>query len=261
MSLDVVDVQVRFGGVTAVDRVSISVEPKQVLAVIGPNGSGKSTLFNAITGMVAAQQGSVRLDGQEISGLPADKRIRAGLARTFQTPRFDPEVTVRTAVICGYFPQVKAGLVSSFLRMPATARDEMRMRDEYEILVRSLGLSDLSDIPMGELPMGQIRLVEVARAIAAKPRYLLLDEPAAGLSSTEQTVLSDTIRTVVATGVGVVLVEHNFQLVRNIADHVVVLNRGTLLAEGDPGYIAAHPDVINVYLGSSSDQKPTAAAS
>jgi ABC-type branched-subunit amino acid transport system ATPase component len=254
MSLDIVGVEVRFGGVRALSMVSIRIEPKQILAVIGPNGSGKSTLFNAITGLVPVQGGSITLDGRPIDALPPDQRIRAGLARTFQTPRFDPEVTVRTAVVCGFYPRLHAGLFSGLVHGPATRRDEAEVEREYDALVQSLGLAELSDQSMGELPMGQVRLVEVARAIAVRPKYLLLDEPAAGLSATEQEVLASAIRAAAASGIGVVLIEHNFQLVRNLADHVVVLNRGTHLAEGTGDDIAAHPAVIKLYFGADEEE-------
>lgn len=133
--------------------------------------------------------------------------------------------------------------------MPSVQRDEREVRTEYETITRSMGLYELSDISLGELPMGQIRLVEVARAIAAKPRYLLLDEPAAGLSSAEQDILAGAIRAMAAKGIGVLLVEHNFELVKNLAEHVIVLNRGKLLAEGPAKAIASDPQVISIYLG------------
>jgi branched-chain amino acid transport system ATP-binding protein len=252
MSLSVEDVVVRFGGVTAVDRVNLILEPGRIVSVIGPNGSGKSTVFNAISGLVEMQAGSIAIDGIDIVPMNATARVQAGLARTFQTPRFDPQIDVRAAVICGFYPKLRSSLLPSMLRTTATQRDEKEVSREYESISRSMGLFDLSDISLGELPMGQIRLVEVARAIAAKPRYLLLDEPAAGLSSAEQEILAFTIRRMASDGIGVLLVEHNFELVKNLAEHVVVLNRGKLLTEGPPDRVAKDPQVITIYLGGES---------
>lgn len=249
MSLTAEGIVVRFGGVTAVDAVDLSVERGQIVSVIGPNGSGKSTLFNAISGLVTMQSGTVTLDGKDISAANATERVRAGIARTFQTPRFDPQITVRTAVICGFYPVMNTALLPSLLRAPVTQHQESEAERNYRDIISSMGLADLSGAQLGELPMGQVRLVEVARAIAAGPSYLLLDEPAAGLSANEQHKLSETIRVMAKRDIGVLLVEHNFELVKNLAEHVIVLNRGQLLAKGAASYIAEHPGVINVYLG------------
>ena len=254
MSLTVEGVVVRFGGITAVDGVGLKLDPGRIVSVIGPNGSGKSTVFNAISGLVEMQAGAISIDGTDIVPKSATERVQAGLARTFQTPRFDPQIDVRTAVTCGFYPRLRAQLLSCMLRTPAIQRDEREAHAEYESIARSMGLSDLSDVSLGELPMGQIRLVEVARAIAAKPRYLLLDEPAAGLSSAEQDILATTIRAMAGRGIGVLLVEHNFELVKNLAEHVVVLNRGKLLAEGPADAIAKDPQVINIYLGAEANK-------
>lgn len=249
MSLMAEGIVVRFGGVTAVDNIDLTVKRGQIVAVIGPNGSGKSTLFNAITGLVPTQQGTVNIDDVDVSRASTTARVRAGLARTFQTPRFDPQITVRTAITCGTYSTMNAGLITSILRAPATQRDEARAEADYARIVESMGLAGLSDMLLGELPMGQVRLVEVARAIASQPGYLLLDEPAAGLSAAEQNTLSQVIRDMAAQDIGVLLVEHNFELVKNLADDVTVLNRGRLLARGTSAEIAQHPEVINVYLG------------
>lgn len=249
MSLKAEGIVVRFDGVTAVDRIDLNVERGQIAAVIGPNGSGKSTLFNAITGLAFAQQGTVSVDGTDVSKASPTVRVRAGLAHTFQTPRFDPQITVRTAVTCGFYTTVSTSFLPAMVRAPATQRDEARAVHRYEEIVDSMGLTDLSDMLLGELPMGQVRLVEVARAIAADPGYLLLDEPAAGLSANEQHTLSQTIRNMAALNIGVLLVEHNFELVKNLAERVTVLNRGQLLAEGTAADIAVNPEVISVYLG------------
>jgi branched-chain amino acid transport system ATP-binding protein len=249
MSLKAEGVCVHFSGVTALDGVSIDLPRGQIVAVIGPNGSGKSTLFNAISGLVTAQAGSIIIDKTDVSAMTPTQRVQAGVARTFQTPRFDPQINVRTAITCGFYPKMNSNFLSAMLRLPATQRDEARVRDEYDEIVAVMGLAAYSDVRLGELPMGLVRLVEVARAIASKPGYLLLDEPAAGLSAAEQQILVTTIRSMKERDIGVLLVEHNFELVKNLADHVVVLNRGRELATGSAAEMAEHPEVVNVYLG------------
>jgi ABC-type branched-subunit amino acid transport system ATPase component len=254
MSLNVQGVVVRYDGVMAVDGVELELPRGRIVSVIGPNGSGKSSLFNAISGLAPMQGGSVATDGIDISAMTATQRVQIGLARTFQTPRFDPHITVRTAITCGFYPKMNSQLIASMLRLPATQRNEARARDEYEKIVANMSLAEISDIRLGELPMGQIRLVEVARAIASGPSYLLLDEPAAGLSGTEQQILAAAIRNMAERNIGVLLVEHNFNLVKNLAEHVVVLNRGRVLATGTAAEMAEHPEVINVYLGGETTQ-------
>ncbi|MDB5838413.1 MAG: transporter related [Herminiimonas sp.] len=253
MTLEVQDVTVRFGGFTALSAISVSLQPGRILAVIGPNGSGKSTLFNSITGLVPVQSGRVTVNGEDISATPSFQRIRRGISRTFQTPRIDPEMTVQTSVLCGLYSARKQGLLSTMLGTGAARREERGLRERSLEILRSLDLHHLSGVRMGELPIGQVRMVDVARAIAASPKYLLLDEPAAGLSHEELRVLAAQIRRVAASGAGVLLVEHNFHLVKELAEDVVVLNLGTRLLSGKPDQIAQHPEFIKVYLGTSGE--------
>lgn len=251
MSIEVRGVSVRFGGISALQSVSLTVEPGQIVTVIGPNGSGKSTLFNSITGLVNIAEGNVSIAGRDVQGVPAWRRIESGLARTFQTPRFDPLVAVEEAVLCGFYPMSRAGTIGSLLRTPRVRREERTFHEGCERILRDFRLDALRDVPLGELPMGQVRLVEVARAIANNPRYLLLDEPAAGLTKVEQKMLSDEIRRVAAAGVGVLLVEHNFGMVRDLSDHAVVLDRGNLLIEGKPDELLRDPAFVDAYLGTN----------
>lgn len=252
MTLDVKGVGVRFGGVVALDDASITVPKGRLFAVIGPNGSGKSTLFNAVTGMVPLAAGSIRLGGSDITGLPSQRRVASGLARTFQTPRFDPFETVEHAVICGFYPNAKAGLASILLRLPSAVREERTMRDRCHAILDDLGLLAYRGLTMGELPMGHVRLVEVARAIANEPQFLLVDEPAAGLTRSEQAVLAQELRRLADRGVGVLLVEHNFGMVRQLAEEVLVLDRGKTLMRGTPQSVEKDPRFIAAYLGSSA---------
>lgn len=253
MSIEVEKVCVQFGGVTALKDVSLRVDPGRIVTVIGPNGSGKSTLFNSITGLVKVTSGAIRIDSKDVSLTPAHERIAQGLARSFQTPRFDPKVSVEEAVLCGFYPVSPAGIWGSMLRLPNVARQERGFADACNRILADFGLTRLRHAALGELPMGQVRLVEVARAVANQPRYLLLDEPAAGLTRNEQDVLGDEIRRVAASGVGVLLVEHNFGLVRSLSDHTIVLDRGVLLLEGDPETLMRDPIFVSAYLGSSQE--------
>jgi branched-chain amino acid transport system ATP-binding protein len=251
MTIQVDNVKVQFGTVVALAGVSLQFGANQIVAVIGANGSGKSTLFNSITGFVDVTSGSIRIDGTEVVGVPAFKRIANGLARTFQTPRFDPFVTVEKAVMCGFYPVSRAGFVRSIFATPSALREEREIAAKCDGLLHDFKLEGLRNMQMGELPMGQVRLVEVARAVANKPKYLLLDEPAAGLTKVEQTLLGDEIRRLSKSGVGILLVEHNFNMIRELSEHVVVLDRGAVLFTGKPEELAGNRDFVNAYLGTS----------
>jgi len=249
MSIEIRNVTVQFGGVTALLDATLTLEPGRIISVIGPNGSGKSTMFNAITGMVAPTSGTVIVDGVTADNLSPSQRISLGLARTFQTPRFDPKITVEEAVLCGFYPVRKSGVLSSMLRLPNCATEEKHFLARCHEILSDLDLLALKDMQMGELPMGRVRLVEVARAVANEPRYILLDEPAAGLSLDEQRMLANEIRRLAARGVGVLLVEHNFKLVRDLAEYLMVLKQGACLIEGEPDHVASDPAFIEAYLG------------
>lgn len=251
MTIKVSSVTVRFGGVTALRDASLTLDKGHVLSIVGPNGSGKSTMFNAITGMVQPDSGTVSIDGERVDSLPAHRRIALGLARTFQTPRFDPKVTVEEAVMCGFYPIHKASILGSMLRTPFASREEAGFRRRLDEILADLRLSEFRDLQMSELPMGRVRLVEVARALANEPKYILLDEPAAGLARDEQRMLAAEVRRLAERGVGVLLVEHNFNLIRELAEHVVVLQEGGVLLEGKPAEIAKDPAFIDMYFGRS----------
>ena len=251
MSIEAKGVGVHFGGVIALSDVSITVEPGLITAVIGPNGSGKSTLFNSITGLVPLATGSVLVDRIDLQGLPPHRRIAMGIGRTFQTPRFDPASTVLEAVMCGFFPTRTTGVISALLGLPAALREERSFHDKAMAILGDLGLSGHARHRLSELSMGHLRMIEVARAVANDPKYILLDEPAAGLTAIEQRKLADELKRLAASGVGVMLVEHNFALVRSLADHALLLHRGAELCRGQVKDIESDPRVIEVYLGTS----------
>ncbi|PDT50929.1 MULTISPECIES: ATP-binding cassette domain-containing protein [Sinorhizobium] len=251
MAIEIDNVTVRFGGITAVSGVSLSIKHGEIIAVVGPNGSGKSTLFNCVSGLVSLATGAVRIDDVETKMIGPSARVRMGLARTFQTPRFDPSETVARAVSCGFYPHTKAGIISSMLRWKSSSREEREVHESCAAILDDLGLLSLRNIPLAELSMGQLRLVEVARAMANKPRYLLLDEPAAGLTLDEQQALAAQVRLLSQNGVGVLLVEHNFNLIRQLAENVLVLDRGKPILSGKPADIEKNTDFVDLYLGST----------
>lgn len=251
MKLEARQIVVRFGGVVAVDNVSVTLSTGNIVAVVGPNGSGKSTLFNAITGLVSPADGNVLVDAQSILQVPMNHRVRRGISRTFQTPRYDPDSTVRETVLCGYFPLRRSRLLATMFCTPGALREAREMELRCEALIDSFGLGPHADTLMSELPIGQIRLVDVARAMAAQPKFLLLDEPAAGLSLPEQSKLTAEVRRVANSGVGVLLVEHNFDLVCQLAEHLLVLERGKVLLEGSAAHVSADARFRQAYLGAT----------
>lgn len=252
MSIEISNVTVRFGGVIALEGVSLTLNPGEVLAVVGPNGSGKSTLFNAITGFVSVADGTISADGQDLAGVEAYQRISSGISRTFQTPRVDPKASVEDAVLCGFHPRAVTGFWSGLFRPPLVQKSEIDLRRRRQQLLADLNLSCVASRQLSELPMGLVRMVDIARAMAAAPNYLLLDEPAAGLSRAEQKVLIDQVRRVADQGVGVLLVEHNFRLVKNLATRVVVLERGKVLLRGTAEEVSQRPEFVSAYLGGSA---------
>ncbi|MBE7416774.1 MAG: ABC transporter ATP-binding protein [Ideonella sp.] len=251
MTIEVSGVTVRFGGVVALKDVSITLERGRIQGVIGPNGSGKSTLFNAITGMVKPTAGTVTVDQVPLDAMPPHRRIGQGLARTFQTPRFDPHITVHEAVMCGFYPVHRANMLTSMFRFPKAANEETAFRARCDEILHEMRLHEYRGLRMSELPMGRVRLVEVARALANDPKYLLLDEPAAGLAQDEQQMLTSEVRRLARKGVGVLLVEHNFKLVRELVERVLVLKEGARLIEGTPDVVSRDPAFIEAYLGSA----------
>ncbi|MBM4023795.1 MAG: ABC transporter ATP-binding protein [Planctomycetes bacterium] len=238
-----------FGGVHAVKDVTFHVPAGAIKAVIGPNGAGKTTLFNLIAGTLTPHRGDVVFRGKPITGRKPHAVAGLGIARTFQTTKLFPHMTVLENVMMGRHTRTRAGFVSGMLNLPWTWREHRHTEEKARAILDKLGLSAHTHETACNLPFGRQRLVEFARALATEPALLLLDEPAAGLNIYETQELSQLIRQIRDTGVTCLVVEHDMSLVMNISDEVVVLDQGQKIAEGPPAAIQRHPEVIRVYLG------------
>ncbi len=238
-----------FGGLTALDDVSFQARQGEITGVIGPNGAGKTTLFNIITGIYTRSAGRVLLSGQEISGFSPERLAPLGLVRTFQNIELFGQMTVLENVMVGLHTRSRCGFLSCALKLPWQLREEQRIRRQALELLDFVGIGDLADSVASNLPFGKGRALEIARALAPQPGIILMDEPAAGLNSRETYELGLLIRNIRSSGVTVVLVEHDMELVMDVCDAIIVLNLGKKLAEGTPRQIQENPAVIAAYLG------------
>ena len=249
--LEVMAIRKEFGGLVAVNDISFEIEAGQIVGLIGPNGAGKSTTFNLITGVLARTAGSVRFDGADISGLAARAIARRGMARTFQHVKMIPGMTVLENVAIGAHTRGARGVFAAMLR--TNRAEEQRLFREAARQLERIGIGHTLHEAAGNLPMGQQRLLEIARALCADPTLLLLDEPAAGLRHQEKRALAAVLRQLRAEGMSILLVEHDMDLVMDVCDHLVVMEFGTLLTRGTPAEIRASAAVRAAYLGTGDD--------
>lgn len=253
MSLVIDGVTKTFGGVDALQDVGFEVRDGELTALIGPNGAGKTTMFNCIAGVHRPTAGTVRFDGRDITGLPPARVLDAGIARTFQLVRSFRGLTVLETVMAAGHHRAGQGLWGSILSLPAVRRSERVLEQEARATLEAIGVAQLADSHVHELPYGQQRLVEIAKALMTGAQTLLLDEPAAGLHQDEVISLRNLLLSLRERGTTILLVEHNMPFVLSIADHIVVLEFGKKLADGTPQQISGDQRVIDSYLGKEED--------
>ena len=241
-----------FGGVQAVADLSFAIDEGRIHSIIGPNGAGKTTLFNLVTGVYTPSAGRIVLAGEDITASPTSARAARGIQRTFQNLQIFFNMTALENVMVGCHLALKPRVLPSLLRLPSVARADAETEAQAVDLMHYVGLGAWLDADADAMPNGALKRLEIARALAAKPRLLLLDEPAAGLNPVETAAIDELIKKIARSGTTVVLVEHDMKLVMGVSDHILVLDYGRKLAEGSAAEVRANPEVIRAYLGAGA---------
>ena len=250
---------VAFGGVRAIDDVSLAVAPGLVFSIIGPNGAGKTTLFNVISGLYRPERGRVRLAGEDVTALAPEGLARRGLSRTFQNLQIFFRMSVIENVMVGRHRHETTGMFADLFHLPAVRRQNRMTREAAAAALERVGLAAATERPAGSLSFGDLKRLELARALASEPKLLLLDEPAAGCNAVETEGIATVIRRLSRDGITVVLVEHDMRLVMNVSDRIHVLANGRTLAEGSAAEVRTNPAVIAAYLGMRGAQEAVGA--
>jgi branched-chain amino acid transport system ATP-binding protein len=243
---------ISFGGLKAVHDVSFGVKPGEIVSVIGPNGAGKTTLFNMISGVYRPGSGKVLLNGEDVTAMSPHLLARRGMCRTFQNLQVFQSMTVLENTIAGYHLQESGSVLSDLLNLPASRRRAREAEAGARELLKRVGLERAAEREAGSLSYGSLKRLEIARAMALKPKVLLLDEPAAGCNAVETEEIDHLIAEIAASGVAILLVEHDMKMVMRISNHIVVLDHGEKIAEGDPASVSRNPAVIAAYLGAEN---------
>jgi len=250
IALAVEGLTLRFGGLTAVDNVSFEVREGEVLSLIGPNGAGKTSAFNAITGYIEPARGEIRYRGARLTGLRPNAIAALGVVRTFQKTSIFAGQTVRGNVAIGRHLHSRQRTLAILAGLSSVAREEAQSARDVGDILRFVGLKSRADTTAASLPYGELRLLEVAVALAAKPTLLLLDEPVSGMNPVETASFMKLLGEIRGRGITVLLVEHDMKMVMGASDRIVCLNQGRIIASGTPGDIQGHPEVVRAYLGS-----------
>jgi branched-chain amino acid transport system ATP-binding protein len=253
--LEISNVSKFFHGLVAIDDLTIKVKPGQIYGIIGPNGAGKTTLFNCVTGIYTPEKGSIKYKGEDITGMEPHKIAARGILRTFQNIRLFKEMSVAENIMAGCHTKSKQKWYHGIIHTPFYKKDELALWKKVEELMEFFALSQFATTPTGDLSYGNQRKVEMARALAANPELLILDEPAAGLNENETIELTEIIRKISKMGLGIMMIEHDMDMVMNLTDYITVINFGKEISQGVPSFVQDDPRVVEAYIGSDDEDE------